>query len=81
MQLIADADPCPLALQTFSWAEGYKGSHSSVGHERRTVPASPHGSRLQPTGRRDLVVLSRTVGFAEALESMFIPVSGGFGSM
>lgn len=38
VQLIADADPCPLDLQTFSWVEGYKDSLSGVAHERRMVP-------------------------------------------
>lgn len=38
MQLTAGAGPCPLALQTFSQDEGYKGSLPGVAHERRMVP-------------------------------------------
>lgn len=69
VQLIADADPCPLALQTFSWVEGYKASLSGVAHERRMVPVQ--GSWLQPMGHWDLMMLSRTVVLAEGLESTF----------
>lgn len=38
------------------------------------------GSWLQPAGHWDLVMLSRTVVLAEALESTLISVSAGFGS-
>lgn len=71
MQLIADADPCPLDLQTFSWVEGYKDSLSGVAHERRMVPVPVQGSWLQPAGYWDLVMLSRAVVLAKALESTF----------
>lgn len=38
VQLIVDADPCPLALQAFSWVGGYQSSLSGVGCKRRMVP-------------------------------------------
>lgn len=55
VQLIADADPCPLALHTFSRVEGCKGSLSAAAPERRRMaPAPVQGSRLQPAGHQDL---------------------------
>lgn len=70
-QLIADADPCPLAVQAFSRAVGCKGSLSGGGPERRTAPTPVQGAQPQPAGRWGLVGLSRTDVLAEALESTF----------